>query len=241
MKRLRILLTNDDGYKSDLLKEAKDILSDYGEVSVIVPEREKSGCGSALTLFRPIPMRKLEDGTIVLTGTPADCVSYGLSGAGRTFDLVVSGPNAGHNITYDILHSGTIGACVESNLYGVPAIALSYFASEPEKAAWIRKALDYIFENELLSPDYFLNVNFPTSSGIKGIRLSTTAMRPDKRFFRPTGGGVIAHRECADETGLPPESDVWLVNNGYISITPLMASYFHPEILARLLGRIKKK
>lgn len=235
MKPLRILLTNDDGVDSELLPPLKEILQKYGTVRTIVPARQKSGTGVAVTLFEPIDMTTLQDGTIVLDGTPADCVSYGLSLPDEHFDLVVSGPNDGHNITYDIIHSGTIGACVEAALYGKPAIALSLPVHEKTMLRWIDPVLKWIFDHDLLRERCILNVNFPFGDVMKGIRLAPTIMRPDRRWFSsPAAGKIMSCRACPASDGLAKDSDVWLIEHGFIVVTPLEGSYFHQSLYERI-------
>lgn len=125
-----ILLTNDDSHTSPLLRFVLDKLATLGHVTVVVPKEEQSWTGKSMTRFRHLYLDTivLHDGhAYCVDGTPADCVNMGIYNVmQRQPDLVVSGINIGRNTGLGFaLSSGTIGACLEANLAGVPAIALS--------------------------------------------------------------------------------------------------------------------
>lgn len=231
---MKILLVNDDGYKSSNLELLKKELEKYGEVFVVAPEVSMSGKSIALTIFSSIKVRKHNDHLYTVDGTPADCVCYGLNALGIKFDLVCSGINFGHNITYDVMHSGTIGACVEALMYDTPAIAFSSETKHEENSKYISEVMDYILKNELLSLDYFLNVNFPRSAVNKGIVFSTLEYRKDQRFFEIVDDVATPKRTVHDHNLYPKNSDVYLVENDYISITPLMKSLFSINLYEKL-------
>ena len=180
---MKILLVNDDGYKSSNLELLRKELEKFGEVFVVAPEEAMSGKSVALTIFSTIKVKKHHDHLYSIEGTPADCVCFGLNSLGIKFDLVCSGINFGHNITYDVMHSGTIGACVEALMYETPAIAWSSEKFHEENSHYIDEVMKYILEKNLLSLDYFLNVNFPNSPTNKGIVFSTSVYRKDERYF----------------------------------------------------------
>ncbi len=129
---MKILLTNDDSHRSPLLGWAIECLKRYGDVSVVVPLHEQSWRGKALTRFGSVALSQVElvyGGVVAsaLDGTPADCVNIAVHHLlGHKPDLVVSGINAGLNAAECfMLSSGTVGACFEANIAGIPAIALS--------------------------------------------------------------------------------------------------------------------
>ena len=227
---MKILLVNDDGYLSSNLELLRKELENYGEVYVVAPEVSMSGKSIALTIFSSIKVRKHNQHLYTVDGTPADCVCFGLNSLGIKFDLVCSGINFGHNITYDVMHSGTIGACVESLMYETPAIAFSSETNHEENAKYIKEAMDYILNNKLLSLEYFLNVNFPRSAKSNGIVFSTLEYRKDKRYFEFDGEVATPRRTVDDHNLYPKNSDVYLVENDYISITPLIKSLFSKDV-----------
>ena len=231
---MKILLVNDDGYKSENLAFLKKELEKFGEVYVVAPEEAMSGKSVALTIFSAIKVNKHNDHLYSIEGTPADCVVFGLTALGIKFDLVCSGINFGHNITYDVMHSGTIGACVESLMYEVPAIAFSSEKYHEENSKFVPDAMKYILENNLLSKDYFFNVNFPSSSTNKGIIFSQLVYRKDDRYFIYNDGAAVSKRTVDDPNKYPKNSDVYLVENEYISISPLSGSVFSPELYERI-------
>ena len=231
---MKILLVNDDGYKSSNLELLRNELEKFGEVFVVAPEEAMSGKSVALTIFSTIKVKKHHDHLYSIEGTPADCVCFGLNSLGIKFDLVCSGINFGHNITYDVMHSGTIGACVEALMYETPAIAWSSEKFHEENSQYIDEVMKYILEKNLLSLDYFLNINFPNSPTNKGIVFSTLEYRKDERYFVLEDGVATPKRTVDDPNKYPANSDVYLAENEYISITPLLKSFFSKDLYERI-------
>jgi|694.fasta_scaffold13242_10 5'/3'-nucleotidase SurE len=127
---MKILITNDDSHRSPLLELAVEHYSRLGEVSLVVPQHEQSWTGKSMTRFSPVHVQKGElfgRSASFVSGTPADCVNVAVHNLlGSRPDMVVSGINAGFNMGLGfVLSSGTVGACLEANLAGIPAIALS--------------------------------------------------------------------------------------------------------------------
>lgn len=231
---MKILLVNDDGYKSTNLNLLKEQLEKFGEVYVVAPEVSMSGKSISLTIFSNIKVKKHNDHLYSVDGTPADCVCFGLNTLGVKFDLVCSGINFGHNITYDVMHSGTIGACVEALMYDTPAIAFSSEDNHEINSNYVEDAMNYILKHKLLSKEYFLNVNFPKSAINKGIVFSSLEYRKDKRFYEFDGEIAVPKREVDNPNNYPKHSDVYLVENDHISITPLMKSLFSNTLYEKL-------
>lgn len=226
---MKILLVNDDGYKSEALLMLKEKMSKYGEVTVLAPEHAMSGKSIALTIYEPFQLNKHANDTYSIVGTPADCVSFGLTSLDTKFDLVVSGINYGLNITYDTMHSGTCGACIESLMYSTPAIAFSMEYNHDIMVEYIDEVMEYILKHNLISKNYFVNVNFPLGKEVKGIKFTKLSFRNDKRYYVNDNGTIYPKREiCLDEA--PIDSDVYAVNNGYISICPMTQNVFNEEV-----------
>ncbi len=155
----RILLSNDDGYRAEGIRSIARALSEWAEVKVVAPDRERSGSGHAITLDRPLRLRPMEESVKadlagewhLVDGTPTDCVNLGLHVlfAGEKPDAVVSGINHGVNLGNDVTYSGTVGGALEGQTYGVPGFALSQrtdgafdFSRTAERASeFIRRAL----------------------------------------------------------------------------------------------------
>lgn len=228
----RILLTNDDGVTAEGLVALKQALSSHWDIAVVAPDREQSATSHALTLDRPLRVRKLEDRTFSVDGTPTDCVMLAVYGdlLERKPDLVVSGINHGPNLGDDVTYSGTVAAAIEGTLLGVPSLAFSL-------AAWTDLRFDVAAEtairlirtafNENMPKDTLLNVNVPNlpPERIRGLR--TTKL--GRRTYRDA---VVAG---VDPRGKPyywigaqdpswtgdAESDFAAIEEGYISLTPL--------------------
>ena len=123
---MRILLSNDDGYFAPGLQALASALSEVGSVTVVAPERDRSGASNSLTLDRPLSLRKAASGFHYVNGTPTDCVHLAVTGMlDELPDMVVSGINHGANMGDDTIYSGTVAAATEGFLLGVPAIAIS--------------------------------------------------------------------------------------------------------------------
>ena len=129
---MHILISNDDGYLSPGLDELVQAASAYGEVSVVAPDRNRSGASNSLTLETPLRPVTCDNGYIRVDGTPTDCVHLAITGLIEEPDMVISGINLGANLGDDVLYSGTVAAAMEGRFLGLPAIAVSINAFEPE-------------------------------------------------------------------------------------------------------------
>ena len=128
---MNILVTNDDGIESKGLWALAKAMSRVGQVSVIAPDKERSGVGSCLSFRSEISICEVVSSipgvaAYAIGGTPCDCVMLGIGGASQPdFDLVVSGINTGPNIDTDIHYSGTVMATLQSYFRKIPSIAVS--------------------------------------------------------------------------------------------------------------------
>src|SRR6201994_3438630 len=123
---MRILLSNDDGYFAPGLERLAADLAPYAEVTVVAPERDRSGASNSLTLDRPLSVRRAPNGFRYVNGTPTDCVHLAVTGLlDELPDIVVSGINHGANMGDDTIYSGTVAAATEGYLLGIPSIAFS--------------------------------------------------------------------------------------------------------------------
>src|SRR5216110_1741449 len=123
---MRILLSNDDGYFAPGLAALAEGLAPLGEITVVAPERDRSGASNSLTLDRPLQIRRAHNGFQYVNGTPTDCVHMAVTGI-LDFepDVIVSGINSGSNMGDDTLYSGTVAAATEGYLLGIPSLAVS--------------------------------------------------------------------------------------------------------------------
>jgi 5'-nucleotidase len=164
-KRVRILLSNDDGYFAPGLAALERALLPLGQVTVVAPERDRSGASNSLTLDRPLSVRQAPSGFYYVNGTPTDCVHLAVTGLLPELpDVVVSGVNAGANMGDDTIYSGTVAAATEGFLLGIPSMAVSLVSGEHEHfetAARVAAELVQRFAQHRIDQPILLNVNVP--------------------------------------------------------------------------------
>jgi len=123
---MKILVSNDDGYTAEGIRALADAMTELGDITVVAPDRNRSGASNSLTLENPLRLNKMDDGVYRVDGTPTDCVHLAITGLLEDEpDMVVSGINAGANLGDDVLYSGTVAAAMEGRFLGRPAIAIS--------------------------------------------------------------------------------------------------------------------
>jgi 5'-nucleotidase len=230
----RILVTNDDGYRSEGLLALADALRPLGDVTIVAPMTEASAIGHALTLRHPLRLEHMSDKIFAVDGTPTDCVNIAVTQIFRGLpDLVVSGINKGWNLGDDVTYSGTVSGALEAALLGVPAIAVSLRFSRAfdfRHAARASAALaESLFDTPLPSRT-FLNINVPKGEP-KGYRVTVQAKRNHitsvAERHDPKGRAYYWIEEGQDEWHPHDRSDYQAVQDGYVSVTPL-----HPDLTA---------
>lgn len=244
---MKLLLVNDDGIFAPGLAALHDAVQDRAEVVVVAPHEEHSGMSHAITLDRPLRLKKLDQGYTV-TGTPADCVKIGLTALNLKPDFLLSGINNGPNLGTDVLYSGTVAAAVEGVLNGIPSIAISLAGPHEFVPSAAKMARELLFEDPgfLLRPELIpaagvLNINIPARprEEIKGVRFTRMGVRKYDGFVHqrqdPWGrhyywlGGAPGALE-SDELDI----DIMAVDQGYVSITPLQFDLTNYQELERL-------
>ena len=228
---MRILISNDDGYFSPGIEALAEVASAFGDVTVIAPERDRSGASNSLTLDRPLSVRVAANGFLYLNGTPTDCVHVAVTGLlDHKPDLVLSGINDGANMGDDTIYSGTVAAAMEGYLLGVPSIAFSLARRGHEHlatAAGVARELLQRFVQRPLTGPMLLNVNVPACApeALRGVQVTRLGRRhlaePVIRATSPRGDTIywIGPAGAAKEAG--PGTDFHAVDNGWASITPL--------------------
>ncbi len=166
MKRdLHILVSNDDGYQAPGLLCLVAALSELAEVTVVAPDRDRSGASNSLSLKNPLYVTRHANGFYSVEGTPTDCVHLAITGLlEQEPDMVISGINHGANLGDDVIYSGTVAAAMEGRFLGLPAIAISQASFEPlhlDTAARVAVWLVRRLQERPLPPDTILNVNVP--------------------------------------------------------------------------------
>ncbi|MBX2872656.1 MAG: 5'/3'-nucleotidase SurE [Saprospiraceae bacterium] len=238
MKKPLILVTNDDGITAPGITALIEVAKRIGEVVVVAPDSPQSGMGHAITISNPIRLHpsKVHEGVQAYecSGTPVDCVKLAKNVVlkDREVDLCVSGINHGSNAAINIIYSGTMSAAMEASIEGTPSIGFSlldfeYDADFESSKPFIESLMRYVLEKGLAGGN-LLNVNIPklSHSEIKGMRVCRQAnARWVEEFMEssdPRGQkyywltGRFVNEDSSDDT------DVWALENGYISVVPSM-------------------
>lgn len=246
----RILVTNDDGVRAPGLAALVEALAPLGEITVVAPLENHSGTGHALTMVGPIYADRVPIGeartAIALSATPATCVRLALATLMEARpDLVVSGVNRGANFGLNAYISGTVAAAREAAMQGIPAIASSLdIAGHPNygAAAAATARVAGIVKSGGLARGVFLNVNVPAgpADGLKGLKLVRQSRQMGMDRFEesrtPYGRRLYWSLFVQPETA-EPDTDVQAVLDGYIAVTPLVASEFDAKEMEKLRGR----
>ena len=231
LPRMRILLSNDDGYEAPGIRALAAGLRTLAEVQVVAPDRDRSGASNSLTLDWPIRARETPDGSIRVDGTPTDCVHLAITGLlAQEPDMVVSGINAGANMGDDVLYSGTVAAAMEGRFLGLPAIAVSLVGQEAKHYDTAVEIVIRLVENLKRHPlprDTILNVNVPDLplDQVRGIRATRLGHRhksePVIQDTDPRGRPIYWVGPAGAEQDAGPGTDFHALRNGYVSVTPL--------------------
>ncbi|MCC7429944.1 5'/3'-nucleotidase SurE [bacterium] len=166
---MKILVTNDDGIFSEGIQELASLACEFGEVSVVAPEVERSAVGHAITISDPIRVSEVERNGkffgFAVRGTPSDCVKIACSQLlAEKPDLILSGINHGSNTAKSVIYSGTVSAASEGTMMGIKSIAVSIDSWKPKTyelaKQFLRKLIPQVMENGL-PEGTLLNVNLP--------------------------------------------------------------------------------
>lgn len=233
---MKTLVTNDDGVLAEGMWVLAEHLGQSGDVVVVAPDREQSAIGTAVTLTQPLRMHKVRPplsgiDAYAVQGTPGDSVILALEMISKgEIDLVVSGINQGLNLGNDVLISGTVGAAMQGYLRGLPAIAVSLAGAEPDHldaAAHVAAVLANKVRSSRLRAPVLLNVNLPDRrlTDVNGIRITRLASESHIDTVEEGHDGKRKYywlvRKRSPDRPHPDLTDIWAVENGYVSITPL--------------------
>lgn len=235
---MQILLSNDDGIYSEGLQTLASVLRDAGhDVWISAPDSERSAYSHALSLRNPVKFHKLESQTYSCSGTPADCIFYGLKGAIPVKpDMVISGINKGYNVGTDIIYSGTAGAAREGALRKVPSIAVSAEGFDPPYP--FREAAEFVAEHleefaALWTPEIFININVPIRPDGSwevaypvhrdyGDSIEPVQVKKNEIFYFLSGGNSTTRLFVPNK-----DSDMEVLSRDKIAVTPILV---HPSM-----------
>lgn len=228
---MHLLLSNDDGINAQGLRSMAEALSDIAEITVVAPNRNRSGASNSLTLERPLRATEQQEGWYSIDGTPTDCVHLGITGLLKEEpNMVVSGINAGPNLGDDVIYSGTVAAAIEGRFLGLPAVAFSLNSFQPKHWQAAAQVAKQIIENIIAYPmpeDAILNVNIPDLpiSEIKGFEVTRLGNRhkaePCVEAKDPRGKPIYWVGAAGPEQDAGPGTDFHAINNGIVSISPM--------------------
>jgi 5'-nucleotidase len=250
---MKILISNDDGYRAPGLIRLAEALGAIAEITVVVPDRDRSGASNSLTLDNPLRATRLENGFVRVNGTPTDCVHLAITGLlDDEPDMVVAGVNAGANLGDDVLYSGTVAAAMEGRFLGLPAIAISLAGRHSQlehydTAVAVAVSLVKRLEQDPLPADVILNVNVPDVPFAELLGRSVTRLghrhksEPVFKAQDPRGRPIYWVGESGPEQDAGPGTDFFAINNREVSITPLHVDLTRHAALDRLRAWLSRE
>ncbi|MBB5884709.1 5'/3'-nucleotidase SurE [Xanthomonas sp. LMG 8992] len=244
---MRVLVSNDDGVDAPGIRMLAEQLRGAGhEVTVVAPDRDRSGASNSLTLDLPIRLKRIDHYTCSVAGTPTDCVHLALTGM-LEFDpdIVVSGINNSANLGDDVIYSGTVSAAMEGRFLGLPAVAVSLVTHNHEPRHFqtaARAAVEIVarLKADPLPADTILNVNVPDLpwQELKGFEVTRLGNRhrsePCLPQTDPRGGTVYWIGPAGREQDAGPGTDFHAVRTGFISITPIQVDLTRYQALEKV-------
>jgi 5'-nucleotidase len=240
---MRILLSNDDGYFAPGLAALAEGLAPLGDITVVAPERDRSGASNSLTLDRPLVVRRAANGYYSVNGTPTDCVHIAVTGLlDFTPDIIVSGVNLGANMGDDTIYSGTVAAAVEGYLLGIPSLAVSLTSKAGghfDSAIGVALELVQRLGRQPFGEPVLLNVNVPDvpPERLGGIEVTRLGKRhkaePVIKLATPRGETAYWIGPSGGAADAGPGTDFHAVERGRVSVTPLRMDLTHNAQLGR--------
>ena len=247
---MRILISNDDGYFAPGLNILATHLAKIADITVVAPERNRSGASNSLTLDRPLSVRKASNGYFYVNGTPTDCVHIALTGLMDEMpDMVISGINDGANMGDDTIYSGTVAAAMEGYLLDIPSFAVSMSQHNPthfETAARITVELvEQYAQNKIKSP-VLLNINVPDVpyEAIQGRSITRLGKRhkaePVIQLKTPRGETVYWVGAAGQPNDGGEGTDFYAIAHNHVSISPIHVDLTKHSQLAELKDWMSK-
>ena len=253
MKKPLIFVTNDDGVNARGLQAAIGIARKFGRVVVIAPERPQSGMSHAITMYRPLSLRKIreeEDFTFyACDGTPVDCVKMAFDHLLKDDKpvMALSGINHGSNSAISVIYSGTMAAAMEASFYHTPSVGFSLLDHAPEAdftgaTLYAEKIVSALFRANVKLP-VCLNVNIPAipAEEIAGIRIcrQNRGYWKEEFYCRKDPRGNDYYWLTGDFFNMEPEAtdtDEWALNHHYVSVVPVQVDLTDHNRINELAG-----
>lgn len=228
---MRILVSNDDGYQAPGLLRLVGALSELAEITVVAPDRDRSGASNSLSLKNPLYVTRHDNGFYSVEGTPTDCVHLAITGLlDQEPDMVISGINNGPNMGDDVIYSGTVAAAMEGRFLGLPSVAISQTSFHPQHfdtaarvAVWLVRRL----RERPLPPNTILNLNVPDLpwDQLAGFQVTRLGHRHKSesvvKSTDPRGRPIYWIGPAGPEQDAGPGTDFHAVRANFVSMTPL--------------------
>ena len=247
---MRILLSNDDGYFSPGIARLAEVLAGVAEITVVAPERDRSGASNSLTLDRPLSVKRAANGFLFVNGTPTDCVHLAVTGLlDHLPDMVVSGINFGANMGDDTIYSGTVAAATEGYLLGIPALAVSLASKvgrHLDTAARVTLEMVERLRRAPMSGPVLLNLNVPDLAydKLRGLEITRLGKRhkaePVIKEVSPRQETVYWVGPAGSAQDAGEGTDFYAVAAERVSVTPLQVDLTHTNQIPLLRDWLKQ-
>ena len=248
-KKLKVLLSNDDGVYAEGIHALAYALADLAEIVIVAPDRNRSGASNSLTLDQPLRVTNIEPNTYSVQGTPTDCVHFALNELLKDDlpDLVLSGINHGANLGDDVLYSGTVAAAMEGHFLGVQSIAFSLVGKRHFATAG--KIARQLVLQHLSSPiptNRLINVNIPDLpfEQVEGIQVTRLGARHHAENMikqkDPRGHSIYWLGPPGREQDAGRGTDFHAVEHKFVSITPILVDLTAHESLTAMSEWVKE-
>ncbi|WP_100752521.1 5'/3'-nucleotidase SurE [Vibrio salilacus] len=249
-KRLKILVSNDDGVHAEGIHALADSLRDMADVTIVAPDRNRSGASNSLTLEQPLRVSQIAPNVYSVQGTPTDCVHFALNELMKDNlpDLVLAGINHGANLGDDVLYSGTVAAAMEGHFLGVQAMAFSLVGKQHfATAAAVARQLVFQHSVSPIPTNRLLNVNIPDIAwaDLKPTQITRLGARHHAEAMikqqDPRGHDIYWLGPPGKEQDAGEGTDFYAIEQGSVSITPLQVDLTAHESLSSMDNWLKEK
>jgi 5'-nucleotidase len=229
-EKIRILITNDDGYHSEGIIALENALSEIGDCYVVAPASEMSGASHSLTLSRPLRIRQIDARHWTVDGTPTDCVTLALNKIippAERPQICASGINHGPNLGDDATYSGTVAGALEATILGVPGLAFSLVASRSHDFSESIRVAQEITRKAIaegLPAGTLLNINVPKGAP-RGFRVTKQGFKDARpvisEHLDPRGKAYYWISEERNGFHAEGGTDFEAIDEGFVSVTPM--------------------
>lgn len=239
---MNILLTNDDGITGEGLIALANALNKEHKVTIVAPKHNFSGASHLISLEKTLKLNKEFEKDVhiyySLTGSPADCVKFGIKHLKLNPDLIISGVNKGSNLGTETFYSGTVSASIEGAILGYKSIAVS---SAGHKDNDFKFCADYIANNinyfyNLFDSVFALNINIPNipKNQIQGLKFTSFGVQEYSDHYETFENDEFMLQGDIIDFKNDEDCDVEWNKKGYITATPMLLDRTDYNALNRL-------